>query len=164
MNRAVLLLGTNLGEHKKNLENACLLIRKNAGEIIVSSATYKTEPWGFESENWFYNRVVILMTDLDVFSLLKATTEIEKLLGRTDKSENHYSDRLLDIDILFFDESVVKTEVIEIPHPRLHLRKFTLIPLAEVMPDFVHPVLKNTIVKLLEKCTDKGQCIKTEDL
>ena len=164
MNHAVLLLGSNLGEQQKNLDNACVLIEENAGKIISFSSVYKTEPWGYASENWFYNRVIKIETTMDVFLLFEKTCEIEKKMGRSDKTEMNYTDRLIDIDILFFDNLILKTTRIEIPHPRLHLRKFTLIPLVEIMPDFVHPVFNKTIKNLLEECEDPGKVAKTVSL
>lgn len=142
MTKVYLGLGTNLGDMESNLRNALLEIEKRIGSIGSQSAFYLTEPWGFESSNKFLNMVVEINTDLTPFELLSATQAIEKNLGRQSKSLNGmYSDRLIDIDILFYGQEVIRDEVLTIPHPLLHKRDFVLIPLKEIAPEWIHPVL-----------------------
>lgn len=142
MTKVYLGLGTNLGDMESNLRNALLEIEKRIGSIGSQSAFYLTEPWGFESSNKFLNMVVEINTDLTPFELLSATQAIEKDLGRQSKSLNGmYSDRLIDIDILFYGQEVIRDEVLTIPHPLLHKRDFVLIPLKEIASEWIHPVL-----------------------
>ena len=161
---AVLLLGTNLGDCLANLKNAISLIRKQSEKISAISSVYKTEPWGFESEHWFYNMVVVIETKSDVFTLFNKINLIEKEMGRNEKTIQGYSDRLIDIDILFFEDIIINNSDLIIPHPKLHFRKFALAPLVEIMPDYVHPLLNKTIQKLHDECEDKAQCINTGEL
>ncbi len=159
MKQVILLLGTNLGDCLKNLNNTIVLLQEKNEKVIAVSSVYKTEPWGYKSENWFYNMVLKLETSLDVFSVFEKINGIEKFLGRTIKSEKGYSDRLMDIDILFYEDLIINRPELQVPHPRLHLRKFTLTPLVEICPDIIHPVLNKTIQKLFEECKDEGKVI-----
>lgn len=160
MNCTCLLLGTNLGDYQNNLNKAVFLLNENIGRINEISSVYKTEPWGYKSENWFYNMVLKLETSLDVFSVFEKINEIEKVMGRRAKTGKGYSDRLIDIDILFYDELIVNCPELQVPHKQLHLRKFTLTPLAEICPEFIHPVLNKTIQQLFYECNDEGKVIK----
>lgn len=132
-------LGTNLGDLDLNLHKAIDEIGKRVGKVISQSAFYKTEPWGFESQHTFLNAVVCVETELKPEDLLKATQHIEKNLGRTTKSNGSYSDRIIDIDILLYDNLIMETDTLTIPHPLLHLRDFVLIPLREIAPELRHP-------------------------
>lgn len=155
-----LLTGSNSGDRGANLTHARIQLEKHAGSVFIKSHVYESEPWGFVSMNLFFNQVLGLLTDIPVESLLEVIFKIEKDEGRNREGSSGYADRSLDIDILFYGSSVIQTGDIEIPHPRLHLRKFTLVPLAEVAPYLVHPVLKETVIELLDKCDDTGQVRK----
>jgi 2-amino-4-hydroxy-6-hydroxymethyldihydropteridine diphosphokinase len=141
-----LALGSNLGDRAGNLRAA---VDALAPQVIVSaeSKIYETPPWGYEDQPAFLNMAVKAETDLEPASLLKHLKELEVHLGRAQSFR--WGPRLIDIDILFDDDRVVDTPSIVIPHPRLHERAFVLIPLADIAPDFVHPVLKKTIRELL---------------
>ncbi len=155
--RAVLLLGTNLGNKKENLETAIDAMKQQVGTFAQQSSVFITPPWGFESTNEFYNQVVVFNTELPPFDLLGELQKIEKQLGRTRKTDaNGYQDRLIDIDILFYDDLVLETQRLTIPHPHLHKRRFTLEPLHEIFPDYIHPTLKKSIATLLSQCADNG--------
>lgn len=148
-----LAFGSNLGEKQKNIEYAYADIEKRIGRIISKSAFHTTEPDGFSSENLFVNSVCKVKTTLSLYALLKQTQKIEQERGRTEKSKNQiYNDRVIDIDILMFDNVVVNTAELTVPHPRLHKRLFVLIPFAEIEPEAVHPVLQETIFRLKNKC------------
>lgn len=128
-------------------------IASEAGQIIKTSSLYETEPWGFESENSFLNQVVLVDTFLSPSELLKTLLGIEKEAGRVRTSQK-YTSRILDIDILFYSDWVIQDENLKIPHPMLHLRRFTLEPLMEVAPEMIHPVFKKSVVTLYAECED----------
>jgi 2-amino-4-hydroxy-6-hydroxymethyldihydropteridine diphosphokinase len=134
-------------------------IMENIGSIIKFSSIYETAPWGFESEQNFLNQVLIVSTKLTPIKLLHQCLEIETDLGRIRQTGN-YTSRTMDVDILFFNEEIVRTKQIVIPHERLHLRRFTLKPLVEIAPDFIHPVFKKSLSLLLQECEDHSEVIK----
>ena len=119
---------------------------------MILSAFYTTIPWGFTSEHTFLNAACAVETFLDPYELLSVTQDIEKNLGRKHKSvDHHYTDRLIDIDILFFDEIIIHEPGLQIPHPLLTKRDFVLKPLVEIAPDLVHPINHLTIRKLWQR-------------
>lgn len=143
-------LGTNLGDKESNLNTAMEEIRKRVGEIASLSAFYATEPWGFDSQNSFLNAVCKVYTALSPTEVLTITQAIEKDLGRMSKSVGgQYSDRPIDIDILLYDNLIIDTPQLSIPHPLMHKRLFAMEPLAEIAPELVHPVLHLTMKELL---------------
>lgn len=144
-------LGTNLGDKERNLNDAIISLSEYVGVVIRQSTFFMSDPWGFESENEFLNAVVLLETGLSPFDLLYKTQEIERTLGRTAKSVGGYADRLIDIDILFYDNLIIDQPTLKIPHPLIAERDFVLLPLAEIAPDFVHPVLSRKIIDLIKK-------------
>jgi 2-amino-4-hydroxy-6-hydroxymethyldihydropteridine diphosphokinase len=151
-------LGSNLGFKKENILNAYSEIEKRIGKIISRSAFYITNPQGFKSKNYFLNSACEVECNINVYSAFVETQFIEKQIGRTSKSKNGiYSDRIIDIDILFADNLIIDTPELTIPHPRLHTRRFVLEPLAEIAPDYIHPIFHKTILQLLseldEQCT-----------
>ncbi len=148
-------IGTNLGDRESNLKEAIAGIEKHIGRVINSSSVYETEPWGFKAEQEFLNIVVKVETELIPTDLLEAILVLEKKLGRI-RSENQYSSRVIDIDILFYENEIINSEELRVPHPLLHERKFVLVPLCEIEPELVHPVLKKSVTWLLEKCEDKS--------
>ena len=144
-------LGTNLGNRDQNMEMAIKNIEKQIGIITSQSAFYSSEPFGFESDNMFLNCVVEVSTSLLPYELLTATQMIEKEMGRFTKTDgNGYSDRIIDIDILLYENIVIyDPPKFVVPHPEMHKRHFVLKPLAEIAPQFVHPVLRRNINELL---------------
>ncbi|HEY6914444.1 MAG TPA: 2-amino-4-hydroxy-6-hydroxymethyldihydropteridine diphosphokinase [Paludibacter sp.] len=144
-------LGTNLGNKECNLNDAITALSMEAGFVIRQSAIYASEPWGFASENQFLNAVVLIETNLSPFDLLAKTQEIERNMGRTAKSVNGYSDRLIDIDILFYDNLIIDQPELKIPHPLIVERDFVLMPLVEITPELVHPVLGRKIIDLINR-------------
>jgi len=145
-----LSLGTNLGDKEANLHAAVNELKKRTGRLVVLSAFYATEPWGFSSDHSFLNAACCMETTLSPFQVLEETQTIERLLGRTKKSvDGQYADRLIDIDLLLFDDLVIDTPTLTIPHPLMHLRDFVLKPMTEIAPDAIHPVLGKKIRHLL---------------
>ena len=143
-------LGTNLGDKEANLNVAIEEIRKRVGEITSLSAYYITEPWGFDSQNSFLNAVCKVCTSLSPSEVLSVTQSIERDLGRMKKSINgQYSDRPIDIDILLYDNLVIDTPELSIPHPLIHKRLFVMEPLTEIAPKLIHPVLHLSMEDIL---------------
>jgi len=148
-----LCLGTNLGNREGNLKEALGMIEESIGRIVSSSSVYETEPWGFESENEFLNMVINVETDLKPSGLMGRILMIEANLGRL-RDEKKYSSRIIDIDILLYDKKIINRISLIIPHPLLHKRKFVLVPLCEIAPEEIHPVLKKTFISLQKECKD----------
>ncbi|MCQ2269223.1 MAG: 2-amino-4-hydroxy-6-hydroxymethyldihydropteridine diphosphokinase [Bacteroidaceae bacterium] len=145
-------LGSNLGNRQELLELAFTLLNKRIGNLVSRSSFYETEPWGFSSKNSFLNVCCLYDTKLTPQEVLKETQQIEKELGRKRKSKNReYHDRPIDIDLLFYDQLIINTPALTLPHPLMHERKFVLEPLKEIAPDVIHPVLKESVIQLLEK-------------
>ena len=136
-------LGTNLGNKEANL-NAAIANLSNLGAVIKQSSFHNSIPWGFESENHFLNAVVLLETKLSPLDLLTQTQQIESELGRTTKSVGTYSDRIIDIDIMLYEELVMNTPELKIPHPLIAERDFVLIPMLEISPDIINPITGET--------------------
>ena len=135
MHTIYLSLGTNLGDKEQNLLSAIKEIERRIGPVRAQSAFLSTEPWGFESENTFLNAAVRVETELSPRALLRNTQQIERDMGRTQKSvDGQYHDRIIDIDILLYDDLHVHTKNLTIPHPHMYERDFVLIPLREILP------------------------------
>ena len=152
------LLGSNLGNRQLLVNQACMMIGERCGKIVAKSRLYESEPWGFKAEHWFLNMVVEINTSLSPDALMKTLLSIEKELGR-DHSTPHegYVSRPIDLDILYYGNQIIDTQMVIAPHPRLHQRRFTLLPLCDIAPDFVHPTMKKTNRQLLDECDDYGK-------
>lgn len=153
MNVAFLGLGGNLGNRRANLELGLEHISKTCGEILLRSSIYETDAWGSLSKNKYLNMVVKIETKLAPIALMQALSAIESFFGRVRNADRN-SDRNLDIDLLFYNQELLSSQDLEVPHPRLHLRKFVLIPLCEIEKSVWHPGLKKSAEQLLALCTD----------
>jgi 2-amino-4-hydroxy-6-hydroxymethyldihydropteridine diphosphokinase len=153
MNRTYLLIGGNIGDRHENLEKARQLIEAQAGKVLNQSGIYETEAWGKQDQPAFLNQVLCVETALEPRQLLHTILQAELDMGR--KREEKYGPRTIDIDILLFNNLVLETRDLTIPHPQLHLRRFALMPLAEIAAAEIHPVLKKSIDELLLECPDK---------
>ena len=160
-NKVYLLLGSNLGDKKANLEQAIELIIRAAGKINQLSKIYKTAAWGKEDQPVFYNQVIVTETNLHPHELLAKLLRIEAQLGRTRFEK--WGERIIDIDILFYDNRIINTTTLKVPHPEIQNRRFTLVPMAELEPEFVHPTLQKSMLKLLSVCKDKLEVLPLED-
>ena len=131
-----LSLGTNLGDRRSNLETALTHIAREVGTVMSASEVIETEPWGFDSSNSFLNMAVKVETLLQPLEVLHATQEIERQMGRSEKSVNReYKDRLMDIDLLLYDDIVMNTPELTIPHPLMYQREFVMKPLLQIAPE-----------------------------
>jgi 2-amino-4-hydroxy-6-hydroxymethyldihydropteridine diphosphokinase len=153
MHLVFFILGGNLGDKPKIFFETISLIVKRIGEIIAISSAYETESWGFESE-LFLNQALIVETELSPVEVLSAALEIEKEMGRMRKTDR-YESRSMDIDLLFYDDICLETPELILPHPRIAGRRFVLEPLAEIAPDKKHPVTGLTVNEMLNICPDK---------
>lgn len=147
-----LCLGSNLGQKKNNLKQALALLRNEGIRILRSSSFYETEPVDNLDQPWFYNQVVEVEAGFSPLELLKLVKKIEKRMGRKDSTQK--SPRKIDIDILLAENAVIRTRELVIPHPRLEKRNFALVPLGEIAPDIVHPVLESKIEDLAKNSKD----------
>lgn len=152
MNRTILLLGSNEGDRCALLRSARLELTRLTGTIHRSSPLYETAAWGKTDQPTFLNQALELSTPLDPEALLAATQNIEQLLGR--QRIEKWGSRTLDIDILFYNDAVIRTPALNIPHPELSRRRFALVPVAAIAPDLQHPLLRQNIAELLRECPD----------
>ena len=135
-------LGSNRGDRLNYLEKALQALEKEVGKLVKKSSIMETEPWGFEADENFLNRVAWFETDLSAKKVLKKCQSIEKNLGRVRSQSQRYTSRTIDVDILFYGDCVLNTAELVIPHPLIAYRNFVLYPLQEIIPDFTHPVLQ----------------------
>ena len=151
------MLGGNEGDRRGYLLQAARRLQCRAGAIVRASQIYRSEAWGFAADTDFLNQALLVETGLPPLALLNAALAIETLLGRVRTGKAGYAPRPIDIDILLYDCQIVSTPELEIPHPRLHLRRFALMPLTEIAPEWMHPVFNKTIQTLLRQCPDSAQ-------
>jgi 2-amino-4-hydroxy-6-hydroxymethyldihydropteridine diphosphokinase len=148
-----LLLGSNLGDREANLDLAGHHIERLIGEIVKKSSLYKTVAWGKTDQPYFFNQVLEVRTLLSPEKLLQQILSIERSMGRA--RAERWGERLIDIDILLYGDTILDSDTLHIPHPHMHNRRFTLVPLAEIAPGMIHPVFKKNITTLLEECPDE---------
>ena len=158
MSKVYLSIGSNKGNRSVLINKAIDEIEKKVGIIISRSSIYQSKSWGFDS-NDFYNLCLLIDTDIMPKSLLINLKKIEKSMGRED-IDGSYSDRLIDIDILFYDNITTDSEDLKIPHPKIEIRKFVLVPMLEIADDYVHPILNKTIKELDNDCSDQDIPLK----
>ncbi|MFT4833659.1 MAG: 2-amino-4-hydroxy-6-hydroxymethyldihydropteridine diphosphokinase [Marinoscillum sp.] len=155
-----LLLGTNLGDRLANLNQAKLLLESYPVLIVDYSKIYESAPWGDTDQGSFLNMILRVDTILDPHQLLEVCLEIEKRMGR--ERIKKWGERIIDIDILYYDNHVINDETLIIPHPGIQMRRFTLMPMVEIAPNEAHPLLGYTQLELLELCPDLLECSSTE--
>lgn len=156
MEKVVLSLGSNMGDRAANLCGALQLLEESGLERVAVSRIYETEPWGFRAETSFYNLVAVYRTFLEPAGLMELIARIEASMGRVRSfGVEGYESRVIDIDILFFGDMVINDGGLVVPHPRLAERRFVLEPLADLMPERIHPVEGKSIQTMLSVCSDK---------
>jgi len=155
LNTTYLLLGSNIGDSHLQLEIVSSLISDQIGIISASSHIYETDPWGKTDQNSFLNQALEVKTRLNPIELLSKVLSIEVEMGRTRSVK--WEPRIIDIDIIFFNQEVIKEEGLSIPHPFMHKRNFVLAPLLEIIPNYIHPQLNNSIRQLYSQSADSSQ-------
>ena len=153
MNTAYLMLGGNKGDKLQNLQQALLLLEKKVGTITKRSDIFVTAAWGNTDQPDFFNQAICMETALSPQDLLNNIISIEESLGRI-RSHEKWMERTMDIDILFYNDEIIDTEHLKIPHPFIHQRKFVLIPMEQLSPALIHPIIKKNIKTLLSECAD----------
>ena len=156
-----LSLGSNQGNKQKTLQDAVDQINEKIGHVAKISSVYRTKSWGFEGDD-FYNICIEVSTSLNPENLIKNVLQIEFSLGRERLNTPTYHNRNIDIDVLLFDNAILFSNDLKVPHPRMLKRKFVLVPLAEIAPNVMHPIAKNTISICLQNCTDNSEIIKID--
>jgi 2-amino-4-hydroxy-6-hydroxymethyldihydropteridine diphosphokinase len=160
MNIAYLLTGGNMGDREESLQKALALIEQHCGDLISLSSIFETQAWGNTDQPSFFNQAMAIQTELTPCRLLRRVLKIETQMGRI--REEKYGPRIIDIDILFYNDEVHNYPRLKIPHPEIQNRRFVLVPMVEIAPDFIHPVLKKTITQLLAVCPDKLEVSRIE--
>ena len=153
--------GSNIGNRLKHIQNAIHALSKTEGIVLQkTSSVYKTDPVGYEAQAQFLNGAASIQTSLSPLSLLHTLKDIETVIGRQHRI--HWGPREIDLDLLIYGDLCLQTEKLVVPHPEMHLRRFVLVPLAEIAPDLVHPVFQETIQTLLERLEDDKSVLKKE--
>ena len=158
MNRAFLLTGSNMGDREARLDEAAVLINQQCGQIVKSSSLYETAAWGLKDQPAFLNQAHEIETSHNARQLMRKILKVEKQMGRVRKEK--YGPRIIDVDILFFNDEIHEYPLLRLPHPELQNRRFALVPMAELDRDHRHPQLDKTVSELLEMCTDMLPVLK----
>lgn len=153
MNLVYLLIGGNMGDRSENLAQAREWLQLECGTIEKTSSIYETEAWGHNDQPPFLNQAIFLTTELPVTDLMNCILNVEKKIGRIRKDK--YGPRIIDIDIIFFNDEIVNNSVVTVPHPELQNRRFVLVPLVEIAENVIHPTLKRSCFDLLCECNDE---------
>ena len=153
MQKTILHIGSNVGDAKANLDRCVELIKERIGECMSLSSIYLTQAWGLEDQNDFLNQALEISTILGLELVLEKCIEIEAEMGR--EKNVKWGPRIIDIDIIFYGEEVMESTSLTVPHPRMHNRNFVLYPLAEIIPEWKHPILGKSIAELKESSSDQ---------
>jgi len=154
--QVIIGLGSNLGDRFAALSRALALLKEEAGVIVAVSSVWETEPWGFEADNQFLNMVVVLETIRQPRQLMQLFRSLEGRMGRKHSGGGKYESRIIDFDILLWQDKVISMPGLEVPHPKLADRRFVLEPLYEVAPGAVHPVTGLTVTEMRDLCDDRS--------
>lgn len=154
MSIVLLSLGSNLGDRVKNIYDGIQKVADKVGKVISYSPLYESKPWGVVSPNDYINACILVETQTSPEEVMTILHDIEKEMGRVRSTK--YNDRTLDIDLLLFDQLIIDTEELKIPHPRMHERLFVLVPANQIVPMFIHPLFQKSIQELLLECTDES--------
>lgn len=160
LKKVYISIGSNLGNKLQNLQDAIFMLGREVGDILTISKVYQSTSWGFEADD-FLNACIELDTRSSPQIVLKQLLSIEKKLGRERFKESGYESRKIDIDLLYYENIVLNSDELTIPHPKLQERKFVLLPLADIAPQFYHPILKKDARNLLQECKDESKPEKT---
>ena len=160
MNTVYIQLGSNIGQRESFITKSMHKVEDDIGKIITASSIFETTAWGNENQNNFLNSVIEIKTPFDAFTILKKSQEIENNLGR--ERSDKWGERTIDIDILFYNNKIINTKELTIPHPLIQNRKFVLVPLSEIAPNYMHPILKKNISTLLSECKDTQKVLDYE--
>jgi 2-amino-4-hydroxy-6-hydroxymethyldihydropteridine diphosphokinase len=161
-NELFISLGSNLGDRKKNILSAIALLEHSLQEKIIISPFYESKALGFESERNFLNICAKTKADIQPIKILNKIHSIEKELGRVRTDNSGYKDRLIDIDILFYGQNIIKTKKIKVPHPKIYERKFVLIPLQDIAKNLLDPLTGKDVITLIKSCNDQSNLILYE--
>ncbi|MCF6406955.1 2-amino-4-hydroxy-6-hydroxymethyldihydropteridine diphosphokinase [Chitinophaga filiformis] len=160
MNKAILLIGGNLGDRTGHLQQAVEQIDKQVGKVEKISALYETAAWGHVEQPDYLNQALLVSTGMDARTLLQTVLAIEHNIGRIRRQK--WGARVIDIDIIFYNDAIINEPDLKIPHPQMQFRQFVLVPLREIVPDWQHPILHQSVSTLLENCTDQLPARKYE--
>ena len=161
--QVILSIGSNQGNRLKNIENCIELVHKGVGTIIKVSRLFETPSWGFDSDS-FYNCALLIHSSNSAQKILNQVLKIEKQLGRVRSGVVGYESRVIDIDMIAFDEEIINSDKLQVPHPLMQNRNFVLLPCQDLKLDWKHPIFKKTILELVEESTDKSVCKVVQDL
>ena len=155
MNEALIITGSNMGNREVHLAQAAEALQNKGITIIAYSSVYETEPWGDIPQQAYYNQALKVKTELDTERLLLEMLSAEKQLGRV-RTSQQFGPRTIDIDLLLYADRIVNSQNLTLPHPRMQLRRFVLVPACEIAADWMHPILNKSLQVLLNECEDKS--------
>ncbi|MFY7739817.1 MAG: 2-amino-4-hydroxy-6-hydroxymethyldihydropteridine diphosphokinase [Flavobacterium sp.] len=161
--QVILSLGSNQGNRLENIEHCIELLHQEVGTIVKVSSLFESDSWGFSSDS-FYNCAVLIHTHKNPQKLLKNILKVEKKLGRVRTESSDYQPRVIDVDMISFDDEIIESESLQIPHKHLQDRLFVLLPMKEILPHWTHPISKKSISDIFIECKDKGNCLKISKL